>query len=85
MKSGAGIGVEATDLSMTTQSLLFLFQVADFAVLSKSTAVESLRERAICYKCSGKPGNDRDKLQVWGLKVALPVRTHLGMGVMGKD
>lgn len=44
VKSGAGIGVEAADLSMTTQSLLFLFQVADFAVLPKSTVVESLRE-----------------------------------------
>lgn len=33
MKSGAGIGVEAAELSMTIQSLSFLSQVADFVVL----------------------------------------------------
>lgn len=44
VKSGAGIGVEAADLSMTTQSLLFLFRMADFTILPKSKVVVSLRE-----------------------------------------
>lgn len=44
MKSGVGIGVETAEFSMTTQSLLFLPQVATFVVLLKPKVVVRLRD-----------------------------------------